>query len=138
MPKYLIINPAIATRSPISQKLIYCKASIIGTIEAKSRAVAKAKAIELTNIPTPIVAIYSSLSGSELELAKLAPILWTQPAGNLVTKTNPRGAGYAKRYPQTIRITLDVGLSDEGAKWYRSQPNKTSLLRDWIESQCAK
>jgi hypothetical protein len=135
MPKYLIINPAIDTK-PISQQIIYTKESILGTIIAKSRPTAKAKAIELTNIPNPLIVIYSSLTDKERELAESAPILWTQPEGNPKTAQNPRGAGYVKKYPQSIRITLDVGLEDREAEWYRSQPNKTALLREWIKSQC--
>jgi hypothetical protein len=135
MYKYLIINPAIATRSPISQTIIYCHNAILGTITAKSRAVATAKAIELTGISRPIVTIYLSLSDDELEMANLAKILWEQPNGNPKTDTNPRGAGRRSKYDQTIRINLDVGLSEDDACWWRSLSNKTAMLRELIKNR---
>jgi hypothetical protein len=128
MYKYLIVDPSIATRSPIR---VFCSNAILGTIEAKSRAVAKLKAIELTGILNPIVAIYSSLSASELEMAESAPILWTQPEGQPKTNINPRGAGKI-RTGQRRSATL-TGLSDAATDKLDTVDNKSQYLVNLIE-----
>jgi hypothetical protein len=137
MHKYLIAKATLLTRDNITGRTTYTRESIIGTIIAKSRTVAKAKAVELTNIPWPVVEIYSSLSHSELELAEWSKILWTQPEGKPVTDTNPRGAGYRSKYDKTVRINLDVGMSEGAAEWWQSQRNKTAVLREFVESQAS-
>jgi hypothetical protein len=94
MPKYLILNPKIATRSPSLGRLTFCFNNpkiatrspslgrltfcfnaILGTIVARSKPAATKKAIELTGIDDPIVLNFTTLDDSELEMAELAPIL---------------------------------------------------------------
>jgi hypothetical protein len=106
---------------------------ILGTIIAKSRPVALAKAIELTGIPRPIVVTYSSLTDRELELAKSAPILWTQPESKPKTKTNPRGAGPIPREGELLTISVKTRVNAEALEWYRSQPNKSRALAQCLE-----
>jgi hypothetical protein len=123
MHNYLITEPASLGRPP--KKL--------GTIIAKSRPVALAKAIELTDIPHPTIAIYSSLTDRELELAKSAPILWTQPESKPKTKTNPRGAGPIPREGELLTISVKTRVNAEALEWYRSQPNKSRALAQCLE-----
>jgi hypothetical protein len=134
MRQYLIVNADLAKSQP-SQLYSYNEHTIFGTILAKNSTIARAKAIEITQIPSPIVVCYRSLLEHEKEVAKSLPILWTQPEGNPVTDTNPRGAGKKSKYHKTIRINLDVGLSEGAAKWWESRRNKTAALRDFLESQ---
>jgi hypothetical protein len=134
MRRYLIINADLAKSQP-SQLYSYNEHTIFGTIVAKNSTIARAKAIEITQVPSPIVACYRSLLEHEKEAAKTRPILWTQPEGNPVTDTNPRGAGYRSKYHKTIRINLDVGMSEGAAEWWESRRNKTAALRELLESQ---
>jgi hypothetical protein len=124
MYKYLITEPASLGRPP----------RILGTIIAKSRPIALAKAIELTGIPHPIVVTYSSLTDRELELAKSAKILWTQPESKPKTKTNPRGAGPIPREGELLTISVKTRVSAEALEWYRSQPNKSRALAKLMET----
>jgi hypothetical protein len=134
MRQYLIVNADLAKSQP-SQLYSYNEHTIFGTILAKNSTIARAKAIEITQIPSPIVVCYRSLLEHEKEVAKSRPILWTQPEGNPVTDTNPRGAGYRSKYDKTVRINLDVGMSEGAAEWWQSQRNKTAVLREFVESQ---
>jgi hypothetical protein len=134
MRKYLIVNADLAKSQP-SQLYSYNEHTIFGTIIAKNSTIARAKAIEITQTPNPIVACYRSLLEHEKEVAKSRPILWTQPEGNPVTDTNPRGAGKKSKYDETIRINLDVGMSTAEAKWWKSQRNKTAVLRQLVKIQ---
>jgi hypothetical protein len=128
MPKYLILNSSVVKCSSISGEFIYCAESALGTIEAKSKTIAVAKAIELTGIAYPIVAIYSSLKGEELKIAEQAQSLWIQPNGNPKTMTNPRGSGRPAKHDETISVNLRLGLSIEAANWYRLQKNKSKSI----------
>jgi hypothetical protein len=74
MPKYLILDPEIVTRSPTNRPIFSFNA-IIGTIIARSKVAATKRAIELTGMEDPIALVYSELDESELEMARLAPIL---------------------------------------------------------------
>lgn len=135
MYKYLIVNSKLAFFDTFSERMTYPVESIVGTIISKSRWKALSKSVDFT--PDPIVAIYSSLAEWELELAKQSPILWEQPESNPVTLSNPKGAG-ARRLAGTLtQLSVKLRLSEEGAKWYRSQRSKSSAIVKLIE-QAAK
>lgn len=114
MPEYLILNPAIATRSPAS-KPIFSFNAILGTIIARSKVAATKKAIELTGIGNPIALIYSELDDSELKIAGLAPIL-DAPA--------PIGRPLSG-HRRSLTLT---GLSDAEAEWFDDLPNKSKTV----------
>lgn len=114
MPKYLIIDPAIATRSP-TNKSIFMFNAIVGTIIARSRVAATKIAIELTGIADPIVLIYSELDDGELEMAELAPVL-NAPA--------PVGRPL-NGYRRSLTLT---GLTDADVEWFDRLPNKSKTV----------
>lgn len=136
MRKYAIVNPDCCDRHPISNAIIYNAKSVVGTIVAKSRTKAWTRAIELTGIVRPIVAIYSSLSEAELEIAEKADVLWTQPPGNPRTATNPNGGGKLKIECDEVRnVNLRLRLSKSAADCFDSQDNKSQFMSNLLEQR---
>lgn len=136
MYKYLIAKATLLARDNITGRATFPQKSIFGTIIAKSRAVATAKAIELTSIPWPVVAIYSSLSDSELELAEQSRILWEQPdTKHPVTATNPRGGGKPRNPGIAKAANLSLSLSPAGYEFYTNHPNKSKLVSELIDQE---
>lgn len=126
VPKYLITK-----RLPVESVN-----AILGTIIAKTKGKAQAKAIELTGVADALAIIYSSLSDSQLLLAEESLILWEQPANqHSITDTNPRGGGKPRKPGIAKSANLALSLTPEGYEFYRCHPNKSRLVSELIDRE---
>jgi hypothetical protein len=128
MQEYIIVNPSTDMSRP------YISRSIVGTIKAKIRSVALAKAIEITRIPNPIILISSAASNDERHEASLKAILWTQPEPKPKTATNPRGSGPRAGEGEVLVISTRTRVDRRAWNWYHQQENKSSTIARLIEA----
>jgi hypothetical protein len=128
MQEYIIVNPDKGKARP------YTYQSIIGSIKAKTRSVARAKAIEITGIPNPIVIIKSAAWYEECRQAERTQILWTQPEPKPKTATNPRGSGPRVGEGEVLVISTRTRVDRRAWNWYHQQENKSSTIARLIEA----
>jgi hypothetical protein len=125
--QYAIVDPDLVVDGDYQN-------AIVGSISAKSKLTAKKKAIELTCILNPIIAICSILSDADRAESELAPILWVQPEGNPKTDNNLRGGGKVKT---KVLIDIKAWVSPEIAERFKAMAieNKSAWIADAIEAK---
>lgn len=132
MRTYIIINPSLCDRAPITNTLIYTPNSILGRIIAKSPAAAKLLLAQLKLDAVIPVSYYSRhLTASDRAIADTKPLLaQQQPNPRQPTPNNPRNGG---RIRQGTQQNLTLVLSDKAYEKLRNLPSMGKFVSELVE-----
>jgi hypothetical protein len=126
MPKYVAIDRALQTRSPITGQYQNTPTSIIAIFNCRSHKRATAIASAALEIPKLSVQLYSSLPAAERVWADQAKVLDVpeedRPMGNPVGKVKTKEL-----------LKISTWVSPEIAERYRSIEHKSAWVADAIE-----
>ncbi len=123
MPKYIIIDRALTTCSPITNIIQFTPASMLGTIDTRSRKRAETIAYKTTGKSDLSIVSYNSPSVTKLDRAHAdaAPVL------DVPDKDKPNSNPVGR---QTIGVPLRIStvVSPEVAQKYEGLENKSAFV----------
>lgn len=126
MPKYITIDRALQTRSPLAGQYQNTPTSIVAIFDCRSHKRATAIASTALQIPKLSVQLYSSLSVVEKAWADQAKVL------EVPEDDRPTGTPVGKAKTKEL-LKISTWVSPEIAKRFRSIEGKSGWIADAIE-----